>query len=126
MLQTVAIDLSPSQSRPPMVSAWRPGKGINTGADLRQACSPTSGQGGKIACVYFLNGVLNDVSTGAMAAEQHAGKPFRPIVCVPPTVSLDGQLAALVSGINAQPKLAGAPAAVTIRFVYSRNWACKP
>ena len=75
--------------------------------------------------MYFLNGVLNDVSTGVMAADQHAGKPFKPIVCVPPTASLDSQLAAIVSGINAQPKLAGAPAAITIRVVYGKNWACK-
>ena len=126
MMHPVPVNLTQALRRVSVVSTWRPGKGISSGADLRQACSPAGGQGGKIACVYFVNGVLNDVSTGVMAADQRSGKPFKPIVCIPPTISLDSQLAALVSGVNTQPKLATAPAAVAIRFVYGRNWACKP
>ena len=126
MTPYIAVDLPTSSSRLAIVSTWQPGRGINTGADLRRACAPASGQGGKIPCVYFLNGVLNDVSTSIMAADQHSGKPFKPVICIPPTVKLDAQIAALVSAVDAQPKMAPAPAAAVIRFVYGRTWACKP
>ena len=126
MTPFIIVDLPNSSSKAAIVSTWQPGHGINTGGDLRRACSPASGRGGKIACVYFLNGVLNDVSTSIMAVDQHSGKPFKPVLCVPPTVKLDAQIAALVSAVDAQPRLAGAPAAAVIRFVYGRTWACKP
>lgn len=102
---------------------WQPGKAISTARDLNQACSSTNA--GKVACVYFVNGVLNDIETEVMVTSKRTGKPVSPPFCLTPGVSLDNQLAAITSTITATPKLASAPASYLVRYVYGHSWPCK-
>ena len=104
-------------------SLWTPGKSISNARELTQACS--SAGAGKIACVYFVNGVLNDIETEVLVLSKKSGKPVSPPFCVPASSTINDQVAAITSTITSNPKMVNTPAAYAVRYVYSHNWPCK-
>ena len=102
---------------------WQPGKSIAVARDLMQACSANGAN--KIACVYFVNGVLNDIETETLVIAKKTGKPVTPPFCLPPNTMINDQIAMITSTIASNPKLAGTPAAYAVRYVYGHSWPCK-
>ena len=102
---------------------WQPGKSIAVARDLMQACSASGAN--KIACVYFVNGVLNDIETEVLVLSKKSGKPVSPPFCVPGSSTINDQVAAITSTITSNPKMVNTPAAYAVRYVYSHNWPCK-
>ena len=124
----IAVTSPPTLNRDPaaITAPWTPGKGINTANDLNLACQAGPRNVGRLACIYFLNGVINDASTSAFMAAKQQGKPPRRLFCVPPNINIQDQITRLTSTIAQTPRLSTVPAAYAVRYVYARNWLCKP